>query len=172
VRVTFPVAERPSVPAVGDPAPPADTLTLADAAGGDPHKISTDPNPDPRLYQLSIADALAAKKPFLLVFATPLFCRTATCGPTLEIVRKVLTEFPTLTAVHVEPYVLEERNGSLQPVLDSAGQFRSVPAVTVWDLPTEPYTFLVAGDGTVAARFAGPLDAGELRDAISALTAG
>jgi len=168
VRVTFPVAERPSVPAVGDPAPSVDTLTLADA-GGDPKKISTDPQPDPKLYQLSIADAVAAKKPFLLVFATPAFCQTATCGPTLDVVRSVLKDFPTLTAVHVEPYVMAVRNGSLQPVLDASGQFQSVKAVQVWNLPTEPYTFLVGADGKVAARFAGPIDPAELRDAITQL---
>ena len=171
VRVTFPVAERPAVPAVSDPAPSVESLTLADA-GGDPRKISTDPNPDPKLYQLSIADALAAKKPFLLVFATPAFCQTATCGPTLDVVRAVLKDFPTLTAVHVEPYVMQVRNGSLQPVLDAAGQFQTVKAVQVWNLPTEPYTFLVAADGKVAARFAGPIDPAELRDAIAGLLAG
>jgi hypothetical protein len=171
VRVTFPVAQRPSVPAVGDAAPSVDSLTLADG-GGDPRRISTDPDPDPRLYQLSIADALAAKKPFLLVFATPAFCQTATCGPTLAVVRGVLADFPTLTALHVEPYVMAERSGSLQPVLDAAGQFESVKAVQVWNLPSEPYMFLVGGDGKVAARMAGPIDPAELRDAIRALLGG
>jgi hypothetical protein len=171
VRVTFPVADRPSVPAVGDPAPSVDSLTLA-SAGGDAKKISTDPDPDPKLYQLSIADALAAKKPFLLVFATPAFCQTATCGPTLEVARGVLKDFPALTAVHVEPYVMQVRNGSLQPVLDASGQFQSVKAVQVWNLPTEPYTFLVGADGKVAARFAGPVDPVELHMAIVALVGG
>jgi hypothetical protein len=169
VRVTFPVAERPSVPQLGDPAPPADSLTLADA-GGDPKKISTDPDPDPKLYELSIAGALATKEPFLLNFGTPAFCQTATCGPTLEVIRAVLKGFPSLTALHVEPYVLQERNGSLQPVY-AQGQFQTVKAVDTWGLPTEPYTFLVGADGRVAARFAGPIDPVELREAISKLLA-
>jgi hypothetical protein len=171
VRVTFPVAERPSVPAVGDPAPSVVSPTLADA-GGDPKEISTDPDPDPKLYQLSIADALADKRPFLLVFATPAFCQTATCGPTLEVVRAVLEDFPALAAVHVEPYVMQMRNGNLQPVLDASGQFQTVKAVQVWNLPTEPYTFLVGADGKVAARFAGPIDPAELKAGISALVGG
>ena len=171
VRVTFPVTERPSVPAVGDLAPSVDSLTLADA-GGDPKKISTDPAPDPKLYQLSIADAIAARKPFLVVFATPAFCQTAVCGPTLEVVRSVLQDFPTLTAVHVEPYILQERNGSLQPVLDAKSQFQTVKAVDTWNLPSEPYTFLVGADGKVAARLAGPIDPAELHDAIAGLLGG
>ena len=168
VRVIFTVREHSSTPAIGDPAPPADTPTLA-TAGGDPRKISTDPQPDPRLYQLSIRDALAAKQPFLVIFGTPAFCQTATCGPTLQIVRGVLADYPNLNAIHVEPYVLAEKDGSLQPVLDASGNLQPVPAVTAWGLNTEPYTFLVGADGTVQAKFEGAIDPVELRAAIDAL---
>ncbi len=61
--------------AVGDKAPASDTPTLDDV-GGDISKISTDPKPDPGLLQTSIADAVAAKKPFVVAFATPKFCVT------------------------------------------------------------------------------------------------
>src|SRR5207247_7325216 len=105
VRVIFTVRDHSSTPAIGAPAPPADSPTL-ESAGGDPRKISTDPDPDPRLYQLSIRQALAAKKPFLLIFSTPAFCQTATCGPTLQVVRGALAGYPNLTAIHVEPYVM------------------------------------------------------------------
>jgi len=171
VRVIFTVRDHSSTPAIGDPAPPVDTPTLA-TAGGDPRKISTDPQPDPRLYQLSIRDALAAKKPFLLIFGTPAFCQTATCGPTLQVVRAVLAAYPDLAAIHVEPYVLAEKDGSLQPVYDASGNFQPVPAVTAWGLNTEPYTFLVGGDGTVQAKFEGPIDPVELRQGIDALPPG
>ena len=43
--------------------------TAADV-GGDLSKISTDTTPDPAFYQTSVADALAAHKPFVLIFAT------------------------------------------------------------------------------------------------------
>lgn len=167
-RMIFDVAERGSVPAVGAPAPASATPTLADA-GGDPRKLSTDPDPDPRFYRVSVADALAAKKPFLLVFATPAFCQSALCGPTLDVVKRVVAGFPTLTVIHVEPYVLQERDGQLQPVLDAQSRLQPVAAVTEWGLLSEPYTFLVGADGTLAGRFEGPIDPVELSDAIGAL---
>lgn len=168
VRVIFTVRDHSSTPAIGAPAPPADTPTL-ETAGGDPRKISTDPNPDARLYQLSIRQALGAKKPFLLNFGTPAFCQTATCGPTLQVIRQVLANYPNLNAIHVEPYVLLERDGALQPVLDASGNFTPIPAVVTYGLTTEPYTFLVAADGTVQAKFEGAIDPIELRAAIDAL---
>lgn len=171
VRVIFTVRAHPSTPAVGDPAPPVDTPTL-DSVGGDPRLISTDPDPDPRLYQQSVRDALAAKEPFLLNFGTPAFCESSTCGPTLHVIRQVLADFPTLTAIHVEPYALVMREGSLQPVLDASGHMQPIPAVVTWGLPSEPYTFLVDAEGKVAARLEGALDPVELRSAIEDLLAG
>jgi hypothetical protein len=168
VRVIFTVRDHSSTPAIGAPAPPADTPTLA-TAGGDPRKISTDPNPDPRLYQLSIRQALEAMKPFLLNFGTPAFCQTMTCGPTLQVIRQVLTDYPSLNAIHVEPYVLREVDGALQPVLDASGNFTPIPAVVTYGLTTEPYTFLVGADGNVQAKFEGAIDPIELRQAIDAL---
>ena len=38
-------------------------------------------SPDPAFYQTSVADALAAHKPFMLVFATPKFCTSAAMRP-------------------------------------------------------------------------------------------
>jgi hypothetical protein len=171
VRVIFTVRDHSSTPAIGAPAPAADTPTLA-TAGGDPRKISTDPNPDPRLYQLSIRPALEAKKPFLLNFGTPAFCQTMTCGPTLQVIRQVLTDYPNLNAIHVEPYVLREVDGALQPVLDASGNFTPIPAVVTYGLTTEPYTFLIGADGTVQAKFEGAIDPIELRAAIDALLKG
>ena len=70
-----------------------------------------------RLYETSEDAALAAKKPFVLIFATPKFCQTATCGPTLDRLKPVAAAHPELTFINVEPYQLEFTNGALQPVL-------------------------------------------------------
>ena len=69
-----------------------------------------------RFYKTSVADAVAAKHPFVLVFATPAFCQSAQCGPTLDHVKNVVAKYPDLTVINVEPYRLQEQNGSLQPV--------------------------------------------------------
>jgi hypothetical protein len=136
----------------GEKAPSVDTPTLADV-GGDTSKISSDASPVPAFYETSVADALAARKPFVLVFATPKFCKSATCGPTLEKVKAVAAAHPTVTFINVEPYQLSLVDGQLQPVLDANGQLTSAPATDAYGLLTEPFVFVVDGDGIVKASF-------------------
>ena len=97
-------------------------------------KISTDTNPDPAFYQTSVADALAANKPFVLVFATPKFCQTKTCGPTLDKVKAVAAKHPDVTFINVEPYLLEDVDGQLQPKLDAKGNLQAAPATIAYGL--------------------------------------
>ena len=148
----FDVRATLDVVSPGDAAPSVDTPTLADV-GGDVSKISTDTKPEKRFYETSIADALAAKKPFVLVFATPKFCQTATCGPTLERLKPAAAAHPEMTFINVEPYQLKDDAGQLQPVLDAQGALVPVPATTAFKLSTEPYVFVVGADGTVVASF-------------------
>ena len=82
-------------------------------------KISTDTNPDPAFYKTSVADAIAEKKPFILVFATPKFCKSAQCGPTLDQLKPIAAANPGVTFINVEPYELKLVDGQLQPVLDA-----------------------------------------------------
>jgi len=147
----FDVRDRIEVVSPGDPAPSVDTPTLADV-GGDVAKISTDAKPVKRFYDTSEADALAAKKPFVLIFATPKFCQTATCGPTLDRLKPVAAVHPELTFINVEPYKLEYTNGALQPVL-TGQDLTPVEATNAFKLTTEPYVFIVGADGKVSATF-------------------
>ena len=83
IRMTFEVRDSTPTVMVGDPAPASETPTAADV-DGDLAQISTDEEPVPAFYETSVADALAANKPFVLVFATPKFCTSQQCGPTLD----------------------------------------------------------------------------------------
>ena len=47
-----------------------------------------------------------------------------------------------------------------------------MPAVAEWGLPTEPWVFVVAADGTLAAKFEGAVGADELREVLNALVDG
>ena len=94
VRLTFPVRESTETVQVGAKAPASKTPTAADV-GGDLSKISTDATPDPAFYTTSVADALAAHKPFVLVFATPKFCTSQQCGPTLDQLKPSPRHIPT-----------------------------------------------------------------------------
>ena len=73
VRADYDVTESGTTPAIGAQAPSVETPTLADV-GDDLAKVSSDKSPERRFYESSVADALAAKEPFVLVFATPAFC--------------------------------------------------------------------------------------------------
>ncbi len=117
-----------------------------------------------------MAEALEQQEPFALIFATPAFCQTRACGPTLDIVRDVAADFKDeLAFIHVEPYVLEGTDAGLQPVLSEAGGFQPVPSVVEWGLLSEPYIFVVDDDGTLAAKFEGVAGADELREAFEAV---
>ena len=100
-----------------------------------------------------MADALAAKKPFVLVFATPKFCQTKTCGPTLDKVKPVAAAHPDVTFINVEPYQLEDVDGQLQPKLDAKGNLRRSRRRPPSSSLTEPYVFVVGADGKVKASF-------------------
>lgn len=166
-RFRFDVQEKGTTVAVGQPAPSVETKTLADV-GGDVKLISTDPKPDPSLYATSVSDALARHEPFVLVFATPAFCQSRVCGPTLEIVKKVKTTEPGVTFINVEPYELAPKDGSLQPVIDGNGQLTPVPAVNAYGLLVEPWIFVVGRDGIIRASFEAVVSEEELRAAIDA----
>ena len=166
---SFDVKDRTQVVAPGDAAPSVRTPTLADV-GGDLAKISSDTTPVKRFYETSEADALAAKKPFVLIFATPKFCKTATCGPTLDRLKPVAAAHPEMTFINVEPYQLTFADGSLQPVLTS-GELTPVEATNAFKLSTEPYVFVVGADGKVSASFELVFSPDEIEAAIKAVEA-
>lgn len=169
-RGIFDVLPFGSVPAVGAPAPRSQTLTATTRE--EAARISTDQSPDPDLYRLSIDQAVASGRPVYIVFATPAFCQTATCGPTLDIVKTVVPEYrDRVDFIHVEPYLLEPTEAGLQPDLDDQGRLQVVQAVLDYGLPTEPYQFLVDGAGVVRASFQGIASADEIRAALDEVLA-
>lgn len=156
--IRFLVAEHPTTPAPGDVAPRSKTFTAADAPLGE---ISTDPHPHPRFYELSLDRAFASGQPTVAVFATPAFCSSATCGPTLDTVKSVARGHPDVNFVHVEVYT--------KLAASSFEELELVPAVIEWRLPSEPWVFVVDARGVVAARFEGTVAAEELEEALADL---
>jgi hypothetical protein len=167
----FDVKARTDVLAPGDPAPSVATPTIA-SVGGDVAKVSTDTSPVARFYETSEADALAAKKPFVLIFATPKFCRSSVCGPTLEKLKPVAAAHPEVTFINVEPYLLKDDQGQLQPVLDANNNLQAVPATLAFKLSSEPFVFVVGGDGKISSSFELVFSPDEIDAAIKAVEAG
>jgi hypothetical protein len=155
IKGSFEVAETGTTPAIGAPAPPSDTPTADDVK--DLEEITTDEHPDPSFYEVSIKEAVEAGEPFVVVFATPEFCTSAVCGPTLDDVKEVAKDFPKITFIHSEIY--EDLDPTQPPV----------PAVVDWGLPGEPWVFVVDAGGKVAAKFEGSASQDELREALEKL---
>jgi hypothetical protein len=171
VRAMFDVRAASSTPALGARVPGSDTLTATTPAGIS--AISTDTTPDPDFYRASVKAAVAAGRPFVLVFATPLFCSSRACGPTLETVKGVAAPYKDrIDFIHVEPFKLKATANGPQPEFGADGSPQAVPAAVEWGLPTEPWVFVVRADGTLAAKFEGAVGADELQAALDALSGG
>ena len=167
-RMTFQVQPSSGVVKVGQPAPLSKTPTLADV-GGDASRISTDPTPDPAFYRTSVDQALAKHQPFVLIFATPKFCTSAQCGPTLDRLKPFSATYPSVTFIHVEPYVLTYDNGSLKASLDEQGQLVPTAVTTQWGLLSEPWVFVVDRTGIVRGSFELIFSDAELTAALDAV---
>jgi hypothetical protein len=168
VRLTFDVQPSSPVVKVGDHAPASKTPTLADVGGVASH-ISTDATPDPAFYQTSVDQALTAHKPFLLVFATPKFCSSSQCGPTLDRIKPYVTKYPTVTFINVEPYKLQLVEGELEPIVDAYNNLVTTSTTDEWHLFGEPNVFVVNKDGIVTANFELIFSDAELTAALDAV---
>jgi hypothetical protein len=163
--VAFEVKAKTSAVAIGQPAPSVKTPTAADV-GGDLQQISTDPHPDPHFYQVSEDAALAAHRPFVLVFATPAFCTSAECGPALDHVKSLFPLYPNVAFIHVEPYQMTFANGRLQP---TGGQLTSNAITDAWGILSEPWVYVVDKGGIVRASFPSVFSDAEFKAALDAV---
>ena len=153
-------------------APASKTPTLADV-GGDASKISTDAHPDPAFYQTSVADALAAHKPFILVFATPKFCVSQQCGPTLEKIKPLVAANPDVTFINVEPYQLSSwSTASSSRSSTRPATSRPTETTNEWGLTAEPWIFAVDRDGIIRKSYELIASDAEMDEAIEAISPG
>ncbi len=151
-RLMVLVRETPTTPAVGSPAPRSRNLIANDVK--DLRQISTSVRPDPRLHQTRIADAIAKGKPQLIVFATPQFCTSRMCGPVVEIVRTLL---PTYGKRVVFTH---------QEIWQDFATKKVFSTIEEWRLESEPWIFIVDGQGMIRARLEGLVTARELETAL------
>lgn len=158
IPMTLDVAPQGTTPAIGAVPPAIETPTASSPAAI--AKISTDTQPIPRFYRYSVDEALDLDKPLVVVFATPKFCVSAVCGPTLTTVKDVAERFPEVNFIHVEPYTLPADPDDLQLAKPAAA----------WGLPSEPYVFAIDAKGRIAAKYEGALGAEELTKELRELT--
>ncbi|MGH9013221.1 MAG: hypothetical protein ACRDZ1_04695 [Acidimicrobiia bacterium] len=167
---SFEVNAQPQVPAEDEPAPRTDNTTLA-TADVPPHAIDSrahnGPIPDPELHQTSVAAALAASRPVMVVVSTPLFCQSRFCGPITDEIQELAAEYGDRVAfVHLEVWQDHEE----QIVNRAAAQWAVPRGGADRDL-REPWIFTVAPDGTIVERFDNLATTEELRAATERLIA-
>ena len=160
VRLAMNVIALPVVPGVGQPAPATHNPTARDVA--DVETIDSGRPPDD-MHQLSIADAIQQHRPALVVFATPAFCTSNTCGPEVKVVQSLEPAYrDRLAFIHVEIY----RDFKPDPSKKQVAQ-----AVVDWRLQSEPWIFLIDSKGIIQARFEGPTATDEVKAALDKLLA-
>jgi hypothetical protein len=158
VRLPMNVISLPVVPGVGQPAPATHNPTAKDVA--DVETIDSGRPPDD-MHQLSIADAIQQHRPALIVFATPAFCTSHTCGPEIKAVQALEPAYrDRLAFIHVEIY----RDFKPDPSKKQIAQ-----AVIDWRLQTEPWIFVIDSKGIIQSRFEGPAATDEVKAAIDQL---
>ena len=133
--------------------------------------ISTDPEPLPRLYKYSAADLIAAGTPFVIVFASPAFCVSQACGPTISVVKEAAARHPGALIIHVEPYLMEWNGSRAIPTLDANGRLQPIEVATAWRLPVEPWIYTVDSSGVIIHSFEGVIGDAELDAAIKEIDA-
>jgi hypothetical protein len=164
---TFEVVEEPFVPVVGDPAIEVDHPVIGDngAPGAlDSRARDGEELPDPDLHEASIADALAAGRPSLILFATPVYCSSRFCGPITDMVADLASEYADrATFVHVEVWS------------DFEGRELN-PAAEAWVATDdgrvlEPWLFLVDAEGMILESWDNIATRDEVAAALGALPA-
>jgi hypothetical protein len=150
------VKPKTEAPDVGAAAIASETPTLANATL---KQLSTSTKPDPELYRSSVAGALAAKSPFVVVFATPKYCTSRTCGPVVDVVSAVRKRPANqgIRFIHAEIYKDND------PAKGENSWVRD------WNLPSEPWVFVVGADGKIRARFEGTVSVDELESAVASI---
>jgi peroxiredoxin len=101
------------------------------------------------------------KKPIVLLFATPQFCESRTCGPVVDIAAQVQREFGDKAEfIHMEIYNDNDPNKGVRP------------QVRAFHLPSEPWLFVIDRRGVIRTAIEGAFSVQELTQAVKGVTGG
>lgn len=152
------VGRFPDVPVPGEEAPVIDTPTSEDV-GGDLSKIDTR-QPPSSMHDINFADVVG-NEPVVLLFATPALCSSRVCGPVVDIAEEVKSERGDEAAfIHQEIFRDNDLNKGLRP------------QVAAYNLPSEPWLFVIDGEGKVDTAIEGAFSKGELVTALDKVSGG
>jgi hypothetical protein len=163
---TFQVAPEHAIADAGDDAPrvqnelvggDADPAAIDSRAGvGDGGEV-----PDPDLHDLTVADAIAAGRPAVVVIATPVYCVSRFCGPIVETIEAMHDEYADVAEfIHIEVW----KDFDNEELNEAAATW-----IQTEQGGAEPWVFLIGADGKIAARWDNVLDEAELRSLLDTL---
>lgn len=168
-RAAFEVFADSTIPNVGDPAPRSQNL-LAGLAAASPKAVDSRADdkgaiPDAPLHAITVADAIAARQPLMVVVSTPVYCVSRFCGPITDTVGDIATRSgDKMKFVHIEVWKNFEGKALAAAAAD-------------WIYPTkkedirEPWVFVVGADGIITHRFDNVATTAELDRAVAEVTA-
>jgi hypothetical protein len=138
-------------PDAGDEAPSTDT----DLASDNPDIAAIDTRvPASSMHDESLADVLG-EKPAVLLFATPALCQSRICGPVVDVAEQVKRDSGGDVAfIHQEIYRDNDPNKGVRP------------PVADFDLPSEPWLFVIDRSGRVSTAIEGAFSVEELQAAV------
>lgn len=162
----FEVADEHQIIVAGEDAPRT-RQPLADApqvpARAIDSRASPDvPVPDRTLHDITIADAIAAGRPTLVVVSTPTYCTSRFCGPITETVEELELRYgDRMSFVHLEVW----SDFDTSEVNSAAAEWVMPPGSD----GNEPWVFLVDGSGKLAQRWDNVASTTSMEEAIEAV---
>jgi hypothetical protein len=162
VTAAFTVLQKPSLPAPGQPALPTKNLTVRSKgvpkAAIDSMAQDGAPIPDPELHRTTVAEAIRTGTPVLLLLGTPLYCQSQFCGPTVSAMQDLASTNEDRAAfIHVE--IWKDYDSSVLNEAAADWLYRDGNL-------TEPWLYLIDGDGSIAERWGPLFDPEEVQDAL------
>lgn len=149
VKTAFKVLPEHEVPAVGDPAPATQNL-VAGSPGVPPEAVDSrasanSPIPDPELHQTTVAQALAEKRPVVLIVSTPTYCVSLFCGPITDMAAELAKTYSDKARfIHIEVW----KDYKAQQLNDAAKEW-----IARGENINEPWVFVIGADGKISHRF-------------------
>jgi hypothetical protein len=151
-QVTVSTKGADPIPAIGEKAPKVHTETL-ETAKGDVAKIDTR-KPPSDMHEVDFADVVG-KEPVALLFATPQLCASRVCGPVTDIQLQMQSKYgDRMKFIHQEVWVDNDTTKGLREPLRQ------------FNLPSEPWLFVVDKSGKITARLEGSIGVQQFEDAV------
>lgn len=145
---------KASAPVVGSKAPTVPSPTPTRTLGMNPICTRTPPCP---LHTKSLDTLIGKGRPVAVLFATPARCQSQYCGPVLDALLPLVSEYQSrIDFVHCDIY-LNNRTDQVEPT------------VAAWGLPSEPWLFTVNPHGAITERLDGAMGQAEMRAALNNL---